>query len=311
MMVGVQKCLSLVLLLTGFTALCLSTGVVLPGHAREATGLETRFYTVRNVPARDILPLVEEFLSDQGTAVADPRTNRIIVSDTPGNLQVLETILDQLDQPQKNIMVEATLIQAGREFLQRIGVDWDAGGRVLIGDADVVFSNGYWFYPLDRDLWARAEVVLEQEETVSRSVSSARVLTLNGSAGRLETGTRVPLPVYTRYGRRTLVYEDVLFRLTVTPRLLSDGKIQLDITVVEDDLGHGHAIERRAVSTQVVVKNDEVLIIGGGEEHEETDSRTGVPLVSDVPILGRFFELQATGSKEATLLLQIHARIME
>jgi type IV pilus assembly protein PilQ len=93
------------------------------------------------------------FLSERGTAIAEPRTNQIFVTDTPTKLEEVRQLLASLDVPVRQVMIEARIVEASDTFGRSLGVRLGAtdlranrggtGGYALSGDNRVAFGTGY------------------------------------------------------------------------------------------------------------------------------------------------------------------------
>jgi type IV pilus assembly protein PilQ len=292
--------------LLAFTLCALLLVSATMAHSGVPNDEETiRVFPLHNVPAQDLLRPLREFLEGRGTVAADERTNQIIVSGNPDALNSAAEIIAALDRPVRRVEVEATLIQAGSEFFERLGMAMEGGG---IRNDGAVFDSGHAFVPLDNSAFFRAKLLLDQGNARSRELSSARVTVLESNQAELTVGTRIPFSVG-RKGGRSLAYEDVLFVLNVIPRILSGGRIHLELRLAEDIPRRGALIERRSVDTTLIIEDGQVLLIGGQDAFRETSGSRGHSFGAELPFRGSLHGELETGSGRTRLIILVLCRI--
>jgi general secretion pathway protein D len=145
-----------------------------------------------------------------------------------------------------------------------------------------------------------AEIELMQTRGKSKLIANPRTLTLDNQTAEINMGITIPLRserVDPQTQERIYSWTEkfIPIGLKVTPHTTSDGMINMEVEpTVEAITGwQGTADDLRPVTvkrqakTQVVVKDGEVVVIGGLTKDEETRTRTKVPLLGDIPILGK------------------------
>jgi type IV pilus assembly protein PilQ len=93
---------------------------------KELEELQTEYIQVNYAKAGDMEPQVQEFLSERGKISNDPRTNMLIVSDVRSNLEKIKSVVNKLDQPERQVLIEARIVYATDEFSRSLGVNWGA-----------------------------------------------------------------------------------------------------------------------------------------------------------------------------------------
>jgi type IV pilus assembly protein PilQ len=107
--------------------------------------------------------------------------------------------------------------------------------------------------------------------------------------------------------------------LTVTPQITPDDRIIMDLEVTQDTVGQFvpsatgglvPSIDTRKVVTQVLVNDGETVVLGGIFETERRDSEDKVPILGDVPVLGRLFRRDSNVSNKRELLIFVTPKIL-
>ncbi|MFP4167253.1 MAG: type IV pilus secretin PilQ [Desulfonatronovibrionaceae bacterium] len=92
----------------------------------EHEELKTEYVQINYAKAKEMQPQVQEFLSERGKISHDPRSNMLIVSDVRSNLEKIKSVVQKLDQPERQVLIEARIVYATDEFSRSLGVNWGA-----------------------------------------------------------------------------------------------------------------------------------------------------------------------------------------
>ncbi len=146
-----------------------------------------------------------------------------------------------------------------------------------------------------------------------------KIMTLENEQAIIRHGKKIPIttPGATQ-GTFTTTYIDANLKIIVTPQVAPDGTIFLKIDVNKDEPDYANkdslgnpAIDTRAVSTQVLVKDGETVVIGGILKSSESDNDSGVPGLSKIPLLGWLFKRETKETSSEELLIFITPRIVK
>ncbi|WOD08685.1 type II and III secretion system protein [Marinomonas sp. GJ51-6] len=253
--------------------------------------------------------------------VVDERTNSIVahICELPEGLQ--ET-LAWLDAPLRQIEISAQIAQVSRTAQSQFGVNWQTklsdnvrssvGGAVDLGalvpttSLNIASSGSVGLLDFTLDLM--------ESEGVAEVISKPKIVTSEGLVAKIESGTEVP---YQTISDETVTVEfrQASLMLEVTPFVKDGNRILLQLTIHQDSVGdlvNGvPSLETNRLKTQVVVKNEETLILGGifREESFETESR--VPFFSDIPLLGVLFKRRSEQQEKVELLVFITPKLLQ
>jgi type III secretion protein C len=253
--------------------------------------------------------------------VADPQHNAIIIRDRPDRIPLYEDLLKTLDIPTKVIGIEATIIDVNIDKLKESGIEW----RYAKNNHESLFANpgtkanflnslsdgsvnaihqipGFQLGAIigDRQRFIARVNLLASEGTLQIS-SKPTVATLNDLEAVIESSRSMYIKV-------PGAYDASLFKvlagtiLKVTPHVIDTGdntKIRLIVSVEDGSINMTQGTEipistKNAVSTQAIINAEHSLLLGG-LVHEQTISKQHkIPLLGDIPFLGKLFKSESS-----------------
>jgi type IV pilus assembly protein PilQ len=146
-------------------------------------------------------------------------------------------------------------------------------------------------------------------------ISSPKIATLENKEASIEQGLRIPYPKLTTEGTVTTDFIDANLKLTVTPHVTNDGNIKLKIDAKKDAPDFTRtvlgvpSIDKKEAITEVMVKDEGVVVIAGIYTINKTDANEGIPLLSKIPLLGWVFKREAKEDTRTDLLIFISPKI--
>lgn len=291
------------------------------------------------VTSTEAYDVTQSILSSRGNVTTDPRTNQLIVQDTPRNLERIRDLVRQLDKPVRQVMIESRVVIANVDFLRELGAkldfrpkDWtnsalpptgsmtDLGVDLArlttlspYGTAQYVVSMGD--YLLDLELSAA------QKEGRGEIVANPRVLTADQSKAKIMQGVELPYQI-TQQGTgggtpvQNVAFKPAVLELDVTPHITPDDHILMDLMIKKDDKGEltpsgNFAIDKREIDTVAQVANGETVVLGGVYEGTRRNNTDKVPFFGDLPGIGFMFRRNAVEDKKKELLIFITPKIVK
>ena len=239
---------------------------------------------------------------------SDDVNNAIIVYATPRDYAVVEDALRKLDVPPYQVMIEAAIVEVTLTDALRFGVQglYTHGGTTAGLTESTTSALATQTFPGFSALYATKSInaALNALETLTKVnvISSPKLMVLNNQTASIEVGDQVPILT----GSATSVittsapvvnsvdYRDTGIILKVTPRVNSSGLVLLDMAqevsgVVASSSSSAidsPTISTRRIATSVAVQDGEIIGLGGLISDNRTDSKSGVPGLSRIPILG-------------------------
>lgn len=168
---------------------------------------------------------------------------------------------------------------------------------------------------LGSDYLIDLELSAMQAEGRGEIVSSPRVITADRKEATIKQGTQIG---YVRPGGvgavSTIEFKDALLGLKVTPQITPDNHIIMDLVVTKDSVGELFnnipSIDKKEVSTQVLVNNGETVVLGGVYETVRSRQVDGVPILSELPWIGALFRKTSNTDDKVELLIFVTPKIL-
>ncbi|KKW68632.1 secretin [Lampropedia cohaerens] len=285
------------------------------------------------------------FLTNRGSAIAEPRTNQLFVTDTPSKLEEVSRLVASWDVPVRQVLIEARIVEASDSFGRNLGVRLSSGNlSANIGGSDsnrIGFGNSYSgdnpgsgsLYDLGASGFGENEsaasfalsifnsaanrflnLELSALESTGdgRVISNPRIVTADQVEAFIEQGTEIPYASTAPNGATTVEFKKAVMRLGVTPQITPEGNVILDLEVNKDSpsvAGQG-AVDTKKITTQVLVENGGTVVIGGIFELTEQTNVTKVPFLGDLPVAGYLFRRTERSSQKNELLVFITPKIL-
>lgn len=235
-----------------------------------------------------------------GVQQAGGGINAVSGSTTATDAMVNSAINNLTSTGQSSPVAVPTLLQ------NRIGVDLSAAGTSLA------------FAILRSDYLVDLELSALQAEGQGEVVSNPKVVTADLKKATILQGRQIPYTTVSQDGTK-IEWKDVFLKLEVTPQITPDDRVRMDLLVSKDEEGRqvtinslqSASIDKREVSTQVMVNNGETVVLGGVFEQSKTDNVSKVPLLGDVPLLGYFFRNTKKGDTKRELLIFVTPQILK
>ena len=288
-------------------------------------------------------------LSPRGSALLDPATNTLIITDISSVIKKFEKLIAQVDVPSQQVLIEARIVETTDSFARELGTRFGynkigkntIGGHVTDYSGDTAGNSSIHFDSPNVNLgvtdptsivswvhkFASGALLLElsasQSQGKTKIISSPRVLTQDRKEAKIESGYEVPYQEATSSGATSTSFKDAVLGLKVIPQITPDGNIIMTLNVQNDrpiacsnvapDVTRSGDIcmQKRTVNTQTMIENGGTLIIGGiyNENNENTIDK--VPLLGDIPGIGNLFKHRKNTQQRNELLVFITPRVVE
>lgn len=318
-------------------------------HARAADlePLASRAFAL-NYPRADEVqrlltaPGTQRVLSKRGAAMADARTNLLFVTDLAARLEQVAGLIDAIDKPNRQVLIEARIVEGDRGFsrelgarlsMRSVGGDTPSGGtgssatglaggeqgRMLDMSARAIggfeaATAGLTLFAAQATRLVTAELSALEAQGRGQIVSSPRVVTADRTKALVEQGTELPYQAKVRNGVSGVQFRRASLKLEVEPRITPRGRVILDLDIAKDSVGKqtagGPAIDTKHVRTRVEVEDGGTVSIGGIYEIRDRDDVTRVPLLGKIPLLGALFRHRAVHEQRSELVVFITPRVV-
>ncbi len=224
---------------------------------------------------------------------------------------------------QKTDVEEGGAVENTGPAMQGVGLSGDnyvlnmpaAVGLLKGASVGFLLSDGEKFN-LDMQLSA-----LEEDKKL-KVISKPRVITLDNQRAYIESGQEIPYKDYESEvtGGFSIEFKKAALQLEVTPHMLDNGtRMYLNIVVAEKSANYSQAvfldgeppIDTRSLTTKVIVNNNETVVIGGLKRETVQETDEGVPILSDIPLLGKLFSFKGNDEQKSQLMIFITPQVIE
>jgi type IV pilus assembly protein PilQ len=302
----------------------------------------TQLVSVNYANATELKGNLDKLLSSRGSIIIDPRTNTMIITDTRKNLDDMLALVDTLDRQTSQVMIETRIVEASRNFLRDLGIQLGARYTKV---TDVTFPNrigvtgsatpgeaGNFLVDLPAAVGAGsggaisfalagASSLIDLRLSAAESsgqlkiISNPKIATLDNAEALIQSGTRIPVQTTSAEGTKT-EFVDASLSLKVTPHVTQDDFISMKLSATKNEPDFGRTVNNvptittREATTNMLVRDSDTVVIGGLYRRTITSNRSSVPWVSQVPILGWFFQKTLETDVNEELIIFLTPRII-
>ncbi len=273
---------------------------------------------IRYAEAADIAALLGN-IEGRGSVTADPRTNALLLGGNRAQREHMRSLIRKLDIPVRQVLIEALIVLARSDFAEQLGLEW----RGEVGELEDLpnsrlntTSDGSLSVTLDVGFAGNHALLHMQLAALESSgmgevLSRPRLIAGNRQTASIKSGTQIPFQESAPNGRTTVKFKDAVLKLDVTPVITPDDKIILDLVINQDSPGSAiegsdgqtPTINTTELRTRVLLGEGETVALGGVFQDEDVRSQAKTPILSDVPLMGRFFRRKSvTRVKTETLI---------
>ena len=280
--------------------------------------------------------------------VTEEKTTRsIIVRGKEKDLDVVDKVIREIDVRTKQVLMEVFIVEATSSFERELGnklggaytrrgtrvggtqggssVGAPSGADAALSDDTANFGAGkdtLFNFPaaattsgiglLRKTGSAVLKVELEalEEEGLSKIISNPKIFSLDNQTATIKQGEQIPVAG----GDGADTYKDAALVMTVTPSIIGDGNVLLDVKVNNDSPNRQNAgsvgINTMEINTKLLVADGDIVVIGGIKKNTISDNKSSVPGMNKVPILGKMFRSTNKSDTLNELLVFIAPRIL-
>ncbi|HIF75220.1 MAG TPA: hypothetical protein EYG31_10740 [Porticoccaceae bacterium] len=264
--------------------------------------------------------------------VADEATNSLLIRSTARDYRQLLTTINQLDAVPLQVMVNAVIAQITLTDATRFGVDWSrianstAAGPISTDTSTTFVPNlgGLMFTKGFLDGSARVEATLEAIAVNNdvRLLARPSLTVINNQEGEIQIGAEVPVEAGQTIGSGGVSTTNIQYRPTgielyITPQINDDGIVNLIIRQVLSSVDSGSSgvnnnpvFNNQEISTTVVVRNGENVVLGGLIQTDNELLNTGIPILNRLPGVGKLFSYQQETQERRELFIVLRPEII-
>ncbi|MEA2338410.1 MAG: type pilus assembly protein PilQ, partial [Thermoanaerobaculia bacterium] len=300
--------------------------------------LNTVGFKLSYARANDVAGLLRDMASPRARIIVDQRTNQLIISEIPTYLQTMRNLIESVDVPTRQVVIEARIVETTKIFIQQYGFNWGFRGTMdpsLGTGTGLVFPNRIDTVGGPFDFGAGNPVVsfslqnvlgtftldfallAAETEGIVRVISAPRIMTQDNTPAEIQSGFQIPYQTRVNF-TTTVSYVDATLSLRVTPQITEAGTVIMDIQVGKNEPatglnvegGSGTPLSTRRAQTKLMVRDGGTSVIAGIYQVKENNSQGRMPFVHQIPIIGALFRTRNYNSEHDELLIFITPRIV-
>jgi general secretion pathway protein D len=245
--------------------------------------------------------------------VPDSRTNALLLRAAPADYETMKAAIQQLDARPMQVMIEVLIAEVRRDKQDAPGITASLPTQALgLGAATVAGTlTGGAAGDLALKVFnlggVKADVALSALASSSNVTILSRpvVLAQNNQEARIMVGSERPfiqlfrsLPTDAAVRDQVVQYRDVGTQLTIRPTINPDGYVTMSVlqqvsnATAETQFG-APVISTREAKTQLMIRNNQTVVIGGLIDHQRETTSSGIPILKDLPLVGGLFRSAA------------------
>jgi type II secretory pathway component GspD/PulD (secretin) len=304
----------------GFQVLTRANGYVIVSPAQAATDtvpnqkMEVRALKVQYSEPALVAEILGKYVSRGGKITVLPQRQMIVVEDTAEGMQRVVALLREVDVQPRQIMIEAKILEITLDDNENFGIDWShvfsADGANTIGTTGFAQRGmaGLVFNYVNKNVSAYLAALSNKGRV--RTLATPKLLALENQEATTNIGDKLGYRLTTTINNVTsesIQFLETGVILRVTPSVDSDGKIVMRVRpeVSSGSISAGIPSKKTTeVSTQMIAEDGQAILIAGLIKTSEGRRRIGVPLLGDVPGIGKLFSSnEKTGSSTETIVM--------
>ena len=271
--------------------------------------------------------------------VADEVNNALLIYGHRDEFRKIEATLKRLDLSPTQVLIEATIIEVTLDDSLQYGLQWafsDKQRNGLLGSGNLLnatsaeaggitgSTNNGFSYTLRNALGGDVRVVLNAlaSKSLLKVISSPSLMVQDNYTANISVGSQQPVSAGTTISgssniiSNNIQYKDTGVNLSVTPSVNAGNMVSMVINQVVTDLGNfdqatkQYSFLQRQVTSKVAVRSGESLVLGGLIRDNTTTGRAGIPLLQDIPVVGKLFGSTTVATARTELLVIMTPRVV-
>jgi type IV pilus assembly protein PilQ len=273
-------------------------------------------------------------------------TRSIIVRGKKEDLDTVDKVLQEIDVKTEQVLIEAFIVKASSEFERQLGTrlggyysrngeqvggvlgdsqsagTFDESSAALGGSKSqdmltslpaVGATSGIGVLKKTGSAVLKAEITALEKLGIVETISNPKVFTLNNQPASVTQGKEIPYEESGEGGASTTSFKEAALKLQVTPSIIGDGNVLLQIQVNNDDADTSQEsppITKMEIITKLLVADGDIVVIGGIKSENVTKGKEQVPGLGNVPVIGNLLKYKKDQDKLEELLIFIAPRIL-
>lgn len=301
---------------------------------REYEQQVVKTFFLSNADLKEAIDLLRIVLGARRVASL-PGANALTINDTPEKVAAAERILDMIDKPRAEVVVDVELMEVNRGRLQEYGIEITSAVPGVSGVAGAVFPNPEQTFTVEDNPYSKDNLVVSalpgviyrllRQDASTRLLANPQLRASEGQTAQARFGDQVPVPVttfapiaqggITQQPITSFEYKNVGVNIDLTPRVHHDDDVTLTLKVDISAVGPAGyqglpTFTSRQVNSTIRLRDGETNVLAGLISDAERHSLSGLPWLASVPVIGRLFARNKDEVAETDILLTLTPRVV-
>ncbi len=296
----------------------------LPAKLKEYQEMVVKTFFLANAEAKVVANTLKTILKSRDVVV-DEKLNLLIVRDSPEAIRLAEKLVALQDVAEPEVMLEVEVLEVKRSSLTKLGITWPEA----VGFAPLQSITLADLRKLNSDTIGVANIAAtvnaRKTDSDANTLANPRIRVRNKEKAKVVIGEKVPTITTTftggqnSFASESFTYTDVGLTLNVEPTVYLNNEVGIKIGLVVSSLlgsvtttngSVGYRIGTREASTLLQLKDGENQVLAGLINSEDRGGGQKVPLIGDLPIVGRLFGTTTDDSVNSEIVLSITPRLI-
>lgn len=320
--------------------------------------LQTKTFLLKFADAKTLVTELAEFVDKENKerVTFNERTNMLIWTGRSKNLQQVETIIQQLDKPETQVMIEAKFVEAHNNFSDDFGIQWPASlsayldqsgasdassstttataaGNVTSNSTSDTHGQATWSINHSKALKGHSLFVktlnstfnFSKTDDIGKTLSNPTIITMNNVPASMSVITKYPIPNYSynsdqgQFEISGFEEKPIGIQLDVTPKVQAEYitlKLAPSLSTQDGTVpftsGSGTSVSypkiaEKKTSSVVTIKSGYAIAIGGLMSQSKTNTKTKVPFLGELPLIGTIFSSKSKKDELTNLMIFLSA----
>jgi len=300
-----------------------------PSQIQSSTGMGATnrpIAAVNAAAASSTLSITDETGTSEVRIVADKETNTLLILANKAGYDRIESAIKRLDEAPRQVLIEVMIVEVTLTDEFQLGVEWTfTHGSQISGKLDVAGAGIGALAPGFSLLNTKAGAVQAALNMLATNgkvnvLSSPHIMVADNQTAKIQVGDSIPinqttLNSSTNYTYQSTTYLDTGVILSVTPRINAGGLVNLEVEQEfsvpgpASSTGSAPPISKRSAKTKMTAQSGETMVLGGMISEKSTNSSSGLPFLSAIPVLGGLFGTTDRATTKTELIVLITPRV--
>jgi type II secretory pathway component GspD/PulD (secretin) len=285
-----------------------------------AASMQVRALKVRYTDLKKAGEILLRQVGINGNVTVLEPTRTLVIEATEVGIARAERVLREIDGPPKQILIEAKILEITLDRSDIFGIDWtrifNENGPNTAGITGLATSAGprFFFNVVNKNIDAHLTALTNKGRV--HTLATPRLLALEDQEASTNVGDQLGYRLTTTINNVTsesIQFLETGVILRVTPSIDADGRIMMKVRpeVSSGSVSAGIPSKKTTeVNTQLIARDGQPVLIGGLIKSSSTYRRQGLPLLADLPLIGRAFSSTDDGGSTTETIVLITPRIV-